>query len=116
MDGVHRVDIQVVDNSVTVYFDQSRITVSDMRAKLEKEGYGHLPVCIAKTQYSFSTDPDLKGAPKGHSLSVREVRLSHGAGFVVVVCGDIMTMPGLPKVPAAAHMDVDENGDIQGLF
>ena len=83
---------------------------------LEAEGYGHLPVCIAKTQYSFSTDPNAKGAPSGHIIPVREVRLLSGAEFVVVICGDIMTMPGLPRVPAANHMDVTADGRVTGLF
>jgi formate--tetrahydrofolate ligase len=82
----------------------------------EKEGYGHLPICIAKTQYSFSTDPNQKGAPEGHSLNVREVFLSAGAGFIVAVCGDIMRMPGLPRVPAAEKIRLDEKGQIEGLF
>ena len=80
------------------------------------EGYGHLPVCMAKTQYSFTSDPDKRGAPVGHTLPVRDVRLSAGAGFVVALCGDIMTMPGLPRVPAAERICVDEYGLIQGLF
>jgi formate--tetrahydrofolate ligase len=83
---------------------------------LEDAGYRHLPVCIAKTQYSFSTDPNLKGAPSGHSLTVREVRLSAGAEFLVVICGDIMTMPGLPRVPAANNIYLNDAGDIEGLF
>ncbi|MCH7869175.1 MAG: formate--tetrahydrofolate ligase [Myxococcales bacterium] len=83
---------------------------------LEKAGYGHLPVCIAKTQYSFSSDPKLLGAPEHFDLTVRDVRLAAGAEFVIVYCGDIMTMPGLPKVPAAEIIDVDENGRITGLF
>ena len=78
--------------------------------------YGHFPVCIAKTQYSFSTDPNLKGAPSNHVVPIREVRLSGGAEFLVVVCGDIMTMPGLPRVPAANAIGLNENGDIVGLF
>ncbi len=82
----------------------------------EEAGFGHLPICIAKTQYSFSTDPKLMGAPSGHVIPVREVRLSAGAGFIVVVCGAIMTMPGLPRVPAANHIKLDENGLIEGLF
>jgi formate--tetrahydrofolate ligase len=82
---------------------------------LQDSGYGHLPVCIAKTQYSFSTDPAARGAPSGHSLNIREVRLAAGAEFVVMVCGDVMTMPGLPKVPAAEHIDLDEQGRIVGL-
>ncbi len=82
----------------------------------EDAGYGNLPVCMAKTQYSFSTDPNLRGAPTGHSLPIREVRLSAGAGFVVVVCGEIMTMPGLPRVPSAEAIMLNENGQIEGLF
>ncbi|MGD8339686.1 MAG: formate--tetrahydrofolate ligase [Gammaproteobacteria bacterium] len=81
----------------------------------EKEGYGHFPVCVAKTQYSFSTDPALRGAPSGHTFNVRDVYVSAGAGFMVALSGDIMTMPGLPKVPAANSIDIDENGDIVGL-
>ena len=82
----------------------------------EEKGYGKLPVCIAKTQYSFSTDPNLKGAPTGHVLPVREVRLSSGAEFIVVVCGEIMTMPGMPKVPAADNIRINEDGETEGLF
>ncbi len=82
----------------------------------EDQGYGHLPVCMAKTQYSFSTDPNLRGAPTGHSVPVREVRLSAGAGFVVVVCGQIMTMPGLPRVPASETIHLNDQGQIEGLF
>jgi formate--tetrahydrofolate ligase len=84
--------------------------------ELEELGYGKYPVCIAKTQYSFSTDPTAKGAPTGFEIPVREVRLSGGAEFIVVVCGDIMTMPGLPRVPAAEAIGVDKNGVIVGLF
>ncbi|MGG5260473.1 formate--tetrahydrofolate ligase [Phycicoccus avicenniae] len=84
-------------------------------AAIEAEGFGHLPVCMAKTQSSFSTDPTLRGAPIDHTVHVREVRLAAGAGFVVMVTGDIMTMPGLPKVPASEHIDVDEDGRIVGL-
>ena len=83
--------------------------------ELEKN-YSRYPVCIAKTQYSFSSDAKLRGAPTGHVLKVRELRLSRGAEFIVAVCGDIMTMPGLPKVPAAEKMDIDEYGKISGLF
>lgn len=82
----------------------------------EDAGYGDLPVCMAKTQYSFSTDPSLIGAPTGHVVPVREVRLSAGAGFIVAICGEIMTMPGLPRVPAANSIRLDDSGDIQGLF
>ena len=84
--------------------------------ELQGSGFGNLPVCIAKTQYSFSTDPSLKGAPGGHVVPIREVRLSAGAGFIVVVCGDIMTMPGLPRVPAANHIMINDDGQIEGLF
>jgi formate--tetrahydrofolate ligase len=84
-------------------------------AAIEAEGYGHLPVCMAKTQSSFSTDPTVRGAPEGHTVTVREVRLAAGAGFVVMVTGDIMTMPGLPKVPASERIDVDDDGRIVGL-
>jgi formate--tetrahydrofolate ligase len=90
-----------------------------IRAKIEKlqaDGYGHYPVCVAKTQYSFSTDPKLKGAPSGHVVHIREVRLAAGAEFVVMICGDIMTMPGLPKEPASARIDIDDDGRISGLF
>jgi formate--tetrahydrofolate ligase len=83
---------------------------------LQDNGYGHYPVCVAKTQYSFSTDPKLRGAPEGHMVNIREVRLATGAEFVIMVCGDIMTMPGLPKVPAANSIDVDASGRITGLF
>ena len=85
-------------------------------AELQDGGFGHYPVCIAKTQYSFSTDPNLKGAPSGHVIPIRELRLSAGAEFVVVVCGEIMTMPGLPKVPAANSIEHDASGNIVGLF
>ena len=84
--------------------------------KLEEDGFGEYPICMAKTQYSFSTDPLLMGAPSGHDVPIREVRLSAGAEFVVVVCGEIMTMPGLPRIPAAEAIDVDDEGLIQGLF
>jgi formate--tetrahydrofolate ligase len=84
--------------------------------ELQEGGFGHFPICIAKTQYSFSTDPNLKGAPSGHVVPVREIRLSGGAEFVVVICGEIMTMPGLPRVPAAHSIRLDENGLVQGLF
>ncbi|MEQ9642582.1 MAG: formate--tetrahydrofolate ligase [Alphaproteobacteria bacterium] len=84
--------------------------------QLQDAGYGHFPVCVAKTQYSFSTDPNLKGAPSGHVIPVRELRLAAGAEFVVAVCGDIMTMPGLPRVPAAEAIGLDESGEVVGLF
>ena len=84
--------------------------------KLEDDGFGEYPICMAKTQYSFSTDPLLMGAPSGHDVPIREVRLSAGAEFIVVVCGEIMTMPGLPRIPASEGIDVDDEGLIQGLF
>ena len=90
--------------------------VREQIKRLQESGYGHYPVCVAKTQYSFSTDPQMRGAPSGHIVTVREVRLAAGAEFVVMVCGDIMTMPGLPKVPSAAAIDVDDSGKIIGLF
>ena len=101
-------------------YDASEV-VADAKIKeqlknFEKEGYGNLPICVAKTQYSFSTDPTLKGAPSGHILPIREIRLSSGAEFIVVVCGAIMTMPGLPKVPAADSIKLNEKGEIEGLF
>ena len=92
---------------------------ADVRAQIQQlqdGGYGHYPVCVAKTQYSFSTDPKLRGAPSGHVVNVREVRLAAGAEFVVMVCGDIMTMPGLPKVPSAEVIDLDDDGKVVGLF
>jgi formate--tetrahydrofolate ligase len=91
---------------------------SKIRARMEElqKSYGHYPVCIAKTQYSFSTDPALRGAPSGHMVNIREVRLAAGAEFIVVVCGDVMTMPGLPKVPSADKIDIDAQGRVVGLF
>jgi formate--tetrahydrofolate ligase len=83
---------------------------------LQENGYGHYPVCVAKTQYSFSTDPKLRGAPSGHVVNIREVRLAAGAEFIVMICGDIMTMPGLPKLPAACNIDIDESGKVVGMF
>ena len=102
---IYRADDIVIDKSV-----------SDQLKGFEESGYGNLPICIAKTQYSFSTNPSLRGAPNGFSVPVREVRLSAGAGFIVVVTGQIMTMPGLPKVPSANSIMLDEKGLIQGLF
>ena len=90
--------------------------VKEQVSTIEKSGFGKFPVCIAKTQYSFSTDPKLKGAPTGHSLPVREIRLSSGAEFIVVICGSIMTMPGLPKIPAAESIKLNKKGEIEGLF
>ena len=102
---IYRADDIVIDKSV-----------SDQLKGFEENGYGNLPICIAKTQYSFSTNPSLRGAPNGFTVPVREVRLSAGAGFIVVVTGQIMTMPGLPKVPSANSIMLDEKGLIQGLF
>jgi len=102
---IYRADEVIADKSVR---DQLRAW--------EEAGYGHLPVCMAKTQYSFSTDPNLRGAPTGHSVPVREVRLSAGAGFVVAICGEIMTMPGLPRQPAAETIGLNEAGEVVGLF
>jgi formate--tetrahydrofolate ligase len=101
-----------------IYRADEAIANSPVRNQLhqwEKDGYGHLPICMAKTQYSFSTDPALLGAPSHHVVPIREVRLSAGAGFIVAVCGDLMTMPGLPKVPSAENMRIDEKGLIEGL-
>ena len=91
-------------------------TVRERFKELERDGFGHLPVCMAKTQYSFSTDPKLMGAPSGHAVAIREVRLSAGAEFVVLITGDIMTMPGLPRVPAANTIRLNEKGLVEGLF
>ena len=101
-------------------YKASRVTASQDVIKqlkhFENNGFGHLPVCIAKTQYSFSTDPKLKGAPSNHEIPIREVKLSSGAEFIVAICGSIMTMPGLPKIPAADKIRLDKNGKIEGLF
>ena len=91
-------------------------SVRDQLKAWEEAGYGHLPICIAKTQYSFTTDPDRRGAPNGHSVPIREVRLSAGAGFIVAICGAIMTMPGLPRVPSAEVIRLNSDGEIEGLF
>ncbi len=102
-----------------IYRAASAVADPSVRRQLEtweKAGYGHLPVCMAKTQYSFSTDPALFGAPTGHTVHVREVRLAAGAGFIVAICGEIMTMPGLPRVPAAEGIRLDSEGRIEGLF
>jgi formate--tetrahydrofolate ligase len=101
-----------------IYGASDIIADSDVRARIKKlqEEYGHYPVCVAKTQYSFSTDPKLRGAPSNHVVQIREVRLAAGAEFIVMICGDIMTMPGLPKVPSAEKIDIDENGKVVGLF
>ena len=104
----------------TKIYGAAKVTASPKVAaeirKLQEAGYGHYPVCVAKTQYSFSTDPNAKGAPSGHTLDIREVRLNAGAEFIVMVCGDVMTMPGLPKVPSAEKIDLDDSGKVVGLF
>ena len=105
--------------AVEIYRASEVVADTKIRQQLkdfEEKGFGNLPVCIAKTQYSFSTDPSLKGAPSDHVLPVREVRLSSGAEFIVIVCGEIMTMPGLPKVPAADSIKLNKKGEIEGLF
>jgi formate--tetrahydrofolate ligase len=91
-------------------------SVRNQLKEFEENGYGHLPICMAKTQYSFSTNPNLRGAPTGHVVNIREVILSAGAEFVVAVCGDIMRMPGLPRVPSAEQIRLNEKGQIEGLF
>ena len=91
-------------------------SIRDQLQLWENDGYGTLPICMAKTQYSFTTDPNRRGAPNGHSIPIREVRLSAGAGFIVVICGEIMTMPGLPKVPSAEAIMLNKKGDVEGLF
>jgi len=103
--NIYRADEAVIDQKIKTQLKE-----------WEAQGYGHLPVCMAKTQYSFSTDPNLRGAPTGHVIPVREVRISAGAGFIVAVCGEIMTMPGLPRRPAAETICINENGEIDGLF
>jgi formate--tetrahydrofolate ligase len=90
--------------------------VRDQPKDYKAQGYGRFPICMANTKYSFSTDPDLRGAPSNHVVPIREVRLSAGAEFIVVICGDIMTMPGLPKVPSAEVIGLDAKGQIAGLF
>ncbi len=117
-DGIALFD-KISTVATRIYRAEAAVATPAVHAKLaqwEADGYGHLPVCIAKTQYSFSTDPALLGAPTGHIVSVRDVRLSAGAGFVVAICGAIRTMPGLPRVPAAESIRVDAEGLIQGLF
>ena len=109
-----------IEAIATKIYGAAGISLSNQAAlqikRLEADGFGELPVCMAKTQFSFSTDPKLRGAPTGHTVEVREVRLSAGAGFVVAVCGAVMTMPGLPKQPAALNIDIDDDGRISGLF
>jgi formate--tetrahydrofolate ligase len=91
-------------------------SVREQLRQWESQGYGKLPICMAKTQYSFSTDPNLRGAPSGHTVPVREVRLSAGAGFIVVITGEIMTMPGLPRAPSSEKICLNDKGQIEGLF
>ena len=102
-----------------IYRAEEAVADKKVRDQLKawgEEGYAKFPICMAKTQYSFSTDPNLKGAPNNHVVPIREVRLSAGAGFVVVICGEIMTMPGLPKAPAAETIGLDKSGLVEGLF
>ncbi len=102
-----------------IYCADEAVMDGKIRAQLkewEDQGYGNLPVCMAKTQYSFTTDPNERGAPTGFDIPVREVRLSAGAGFVVAICGEIMTMPGLPRVPSAENIRLNADGDVEGLF
>ena len=91
-------------------------TIRDQLKKWEKEGFGNFPICMAKTQYSFTTDPTVMGAPINHSVSIKQVKLCAGARFIVVICGNIMSMPGLPKSPSAEKINIDQNGNILGLF
>jgi formate--tetrahydrofolate ligase len=102
---IYRADGAVIDARIT-----------EQLHEWEAQGHGALPVCMAKTQYSFSTDPELRGAPTGFSIAVREVRLCAGAGFVVAICGEIMTMPGLPRTPSAETIRLNDDGQIEGLF
>ena len=102
--------------AVEFALEEAPAAVRDTLARFEADGFAHVPVCMAKTQYSFSSDPTLRGAPEGHAIPVREVRLSAGAEFVVAICGDIMTMPGLPRVPAAEAIGLGEAGEVVGLF
>ena len=116
-------DMPLIDKIETIakriYHADAILADDKIRSQLaewEAAGYGHLPVCMAKTQYSFTTDPTRRGAPVGHTVPVREVRLSAGAGFVVAICGEIMTMPGLPRVPSAENIRLNADGDVEGLF
>ena len=116
-------DISLFDKITTIakeIYDADEVIadskIHDQLKQFEDNGYGKFPICVAKTQYSFSTDPNLKGAPSNHSIPIREVRLSSGAEFIVVVCGEIMTMPGLPSVPTANSICLNDNGEIEGLF
>jgi formate--tetrahydrofolate ligase len=120
---LYSADLSLADKVRTIareIYRAADIAVPDAVARtlkgFEDAGFGHVPVCIAKTQYSFTTDPTVMGAPSGHIIPVREARLSAGAGFVVAICGDIMTMPGLPRVPAAETIYLRDDGQIEGLF
>ena len=117
--GAEKVEKKIKSIATHIYEAEGIMADQKVRnqiKRLEELGYGHLPICMAKTQYSFSTDPQLKGAPSGHQVPIREVRLLAGAEFVVVICGEIMTMPGLPRVPAAHGISVNPDGEIEGLF
>ena len=103
-------------NSTVFVAGHNGMVGSAVARALEQDGFGKFPICIAKTQYSFSTNPDLKGAPLNHEFPIREVRLSSGAEFIVVICGAIMTMPGLPSIPAANTIKLNDKGEIEGLF
>src|ERR1700726_2116456 len=120
---LYGLELKLADKIRTIakeIYRASDISIPDAVARrlkaFEDAGFGNVPVCIAKTQYSFTSDPTVRGAPTGHILPVREVRLSAGAGFVVAICGDIMTMPGLPRVPAAEAIHLRKDGEIEGLF
>jgi formate--tetrahydrofolate ligase len=120
---IYPLEMKLADKIRTIareVYRASDIAIPDAVARkleaFEAAGFGDVPVCIAKTQYSFTSDPTVMGAPSGHVIPVREVRLSAGAGFVVAVCGDIMTMPGLPRVPAAESIHLGADGEIEGLF
>jgi len=108
---IERVATKLYGASEIIADQKVRSQIKELQAD-----YGHFPVCMAKTQYSFSTDPNLRGAPSGHSVPIREVRLAKGAEFIVIVCGDIMTMPGLPRKPAANAIHLNEKGEVEGLF
>ena len=111
--------LEKIETIATRIYRASSVSAdASVRKQIEElqENFGHLPICVAKTQYSFSSNPDFKGAPSDHEVQIREVRLSAGAGFVIAVTGAIMTMPGLPRVPAANSIRLNESGQIEGLF